>query len=139
MLTRNLALVALLLASLTSGAAFAQGELPPTMQGTWNASGSAVSGGTVIEVVKVSGPDAAEVRITMNDLAPRAPTAGAARCSFSEAAVARRQGDGWTVQVNSASCANVSITLKWVQGKRRFEGQFKTDAGVTGTLFYEWV
>ena len=52
-------------------------------------------GGTVIEIVKVQGPDKAELRVT--------------------------------------------ITLKWVPGKRRFEGQFKSDAGVTGTLFYEWI
>jgi hypothetical protein len=134
--TRTLVLVSLLMAC---GAAFAEGELPPTMQGTWNASGSGVVGGTVIEVVKVQGPDAADVRVTMNDLAPRAPTAGITRCSFSETAVAQRQGDSWSVQVNSTSCANVSITLKWVQGKRRFEGEFKTDAGATGSLFYEWI
>ena len=136
MLTRTLVLVPLLM---SFGAAFAEGELPPTMQGTWNAAGSAMVGGTVVEVVKVLGPDKADVKLTMNDLKARAPAAGAARCSFTETGVAQLKGDSWTVQVQSQSCANVTLTIKWVPGKRRFEGQFKSDAGATGSVSYEWI
>lgn len=136
MFSRSLLLVPLLM---SFGAAFAQGELPPKMQGQWKSSGSNLLGATMVEVVRVQGPDKADVKISMIDVAARPPAAGDARCSFTEAAVAERQGDVWTVQVKSQRCASFSMTIKWVQGKRRFEGEFKSDLGASGSLVYEWI
>lgn len=136
MFSRSLVLVPLLVAA---GAVFAQGELPPKMQGQWKASASGALGPTMIEVVRVQGPDKVDVKVTMIDVAARPPTAAGTRCSFTEAAVAERQSDAWKVQVQSQRCASFKLNIKWVQGKRRFEGDFSNDAGTTGSIFYEWI
>jgi hypothetical protein len=93
----------------------------------------------MIEVVRVQGPDKLEVKVTMIDVAARPPAARDARCSFTEAAIAERQGDTWKVQVQSSRCASFDFTIKWVQGMRRFEGAFKSDLGAAGSLVYEWI
>jgi hypothetical protein len=108
------------------------------MRGQWKSSLSGVVGDTAIELVKMQGPDKADVKVTVEEVLTRPATEGGGRCSLTEGAVAERQGGSWQIQVRNIRCASFSINIRRVDGKQRFEGSFTNDVGTSGPIFYEW-
>jgi hypothetical protein len=134
MLTRFLVLVSMF----AFGHAFAQEVFPATMKGQWKSSSSGAVGETVIELVKLQDPARAEVKVTFKDVTTRPPSEGGSRCSLTEPASAVREGETWQIRVKNFRCASFSVSIRRVEGKQRFEGEFANDVGTHGPIFYEW-
>lgn len=134
MFGKSLTLVAAMLAST---AVLADIDLPAKMEGKWRLM-SGITGGSVIEVVQVEGPDKVQVKVTMNDV-PSSHGAQYGRCDFGTVStVAERSAGAWSISAPSIRCPSFTINIRPVEGKQQFEGALSASPGGPGSITYEW-
>lgn len=133
MKTKSLVLVLLLFGA---QCAFAQSDFPAKMQGSWKT--ATKSGDATIELVGMTSPDKAKVKVTLTG-GTLGPPHGSL-CMFGTVeSVADRQGTGWQIAAPHMRCASYFLTVKPVEGKQRFEGTMTNDfTGQPGTIVLEW-
>jgi hypothetical protein len=127
----------LMFATLVLGcmSASAQSELPAKMQGMFKTQ-SGKSGNASVELVKMESPDKARVKVNLTGPL----NAHGFACGFSAVETDAERKDGaWKFSFPSRYCQSTwTITIKPVEGKQRFEGEFTTDIPNAGTVYYEW-
>lgn len=132
MIKHGLLAVSLLFASTV---AFAEGDFPAKMQGTFKTA-SGRTGGASLELIAMESPDKARLRVNLSNTV----NMHGFTCGFSAVETTAEKKDGaWKFAFPSRYCQmNWTVTVKPVEGKQRFEGTFTTDLPNDGTIFYEW-
>lgn len=130
---RRILAMCLLLA--TPFVALADGELPAKMQGKYVSATSTGAGTVTIETVTMESADKAKVKVTIDP----AVNFHGAPCYFGTAETSATRSDGaWTMTAGKGRCATYTITVRPVEGKQRYEGQYTNDVGGQGKVSLEW-